>query len=92
MDAGPELSQTEVFNLAEERFTRALAAAATAGDDDIRNLALVGRARARLDLGRTAEALADAELVVRGFRVLRDESAASPRRATRSTSSTGSAR
>jgi hypothetical protein len=53
VDAGPELTQAEVLGLAEERFTRALAAADQAGDDDIRNLALVGRARARLDQGKT---------------------------------------
>jgi hypothetical protein len=57
-DAGPELSQTEVFTLAEERFTRALAAAETAGDAELRNLVLVGRARARLNLGKTADAVA----------------------------------
>ena len=79
VDAGPELDQDEVFGLAEERFTRALAAAEAAGDDDIRNLALVGRARARLNLGNTAGAVADARLVSEGFEHFATTSAASPR-------------
>src|ERR1043166_897713 len=79
VDAGPELSQAQVFTLAEQRFTRALAAAQAAGDDAMRNLALVGRARARLDLGKAAEAAADAELVTAGFEHFAKTSAASAR-------------
>ena len=78
-DAGPELTQAEVFALAEERFTRALAAVGTGGDADIRNLALVGRARARLNLGRTADAVADARQVTEGFEYFATTSAAAPR-------------
>lgn len=66
-DGGPELQQAEVLAIAEERFTRALAAADASGDETMRNLALVGRARARLGLGKTAEAVADARLVAEGF-------------------------
>jgi len=79
VDGGPELTQAEVLGLAEERFTRALAAADQAGDEVMRNLALVGRARARLDLGKTAEAVADARLVPEGFEHFAQTSAASAR-------------
>ncbi|HKP28349.1 MAG TPA: RagB/SusD family nutrient uptake outer membrane protein [Gemmatimonadales bacterium] len=79
VDAGPELTQAEVLALAEERFTRAIAAAEAAGDETIRNLALVGRARARLDLGRGADAVADAQLVPEGFEHLAQTSGASAR-------------
>lgn len=79
VDGGPELSQADVFALAEERFTRAFDAAQTAGATALRNLALVGRARARLNLGKTAEAVADARQVSAGFQFFATMSAASPR-------------
>lgn len=64
-DAGPEVQSAAAFQLAEERFTRAIAAADQVGaaGTDIRNMALVGRARARLNLGNYAGAAADAALV-----------------------------
>jgi len=49
---------------AEERFSQVLASNPSA---DIRNMALVGRARARLDLGDFAGAMTDAGAVPRGF-------------------------
>jgi hypothetical protein len=79
IDVGPELTRAAAFTEAESRFTEALAltqpvAATTAV---IRNTALVGRARARLNLAVTnnvvtnpaklAEAAADAQLVPPGF-------------------------
>lgn len=67
MDLGPEIMPDQVFALAEERFTRAIEAATQAGDDEIRNLALVGRARARLNMGSGTEAAADAAQVPQGF-------------------------
>jgi len=67
IDAGPELTSAEVLALAEAKFTRAIDAATTAGRTDLLNMALIGRARARLDLGRGAEAAADAQLVPAGF-------------------------
>ena len=79
VDAGPELTAAQVFALAETSFTRAIAAATTAGATQIRNLALVGRARARLDVGKAAEALADAEQVAAGFEYFATMSAAAPR-------------
>ena len=67
MDLGPEIMPDQVFALAEERFTRAIEAATQAGDDEIRNLALVGRARARLNMGSGTDAAADAAQVPQGF-------------------------
>ena len=65
VDLGPELTPAQVFALAEERFTTAIGTAGV--PDDIRNMALVGRARARLNQGKTAEAVADATLVPNNF-------------------------
>lgn len=70
-DLGPELQPAAVLALAEDRFTKALQWAATAGATpaatDIANMARIGRARVRLDLGNTAGALADAQLVPAGY-------------------------
>lgn len=61
----------EVLAIAETKFTEALTLvnAMTAGDarTELLNLASVGRARVRLDLGNTAGAAADAALVAPGF-------------------------
>jgi hypothetical protein len=70
-DLGPELQPAAVLALAEDRFTKALAAAQTAGAtpaaQDIANMARLGRARVRLALRNTAGALADAQLVPAGY-------------------------
>ncbi|MEO8337206.1 MAG: RagB/SusD family nutrient uptake outer membrane protein [bacterium] len=78
IDGGAELTPAQLFTQAEARFTRAIAAAGT-GNASILNLAYVGRARARLDLGKRAEALADAKAVTAGFRVDAPSSSATPR-------------
>lgn len=61
----------EVLAIAETKFTEALtlvnAMAAGAAKTELLNLASVGRARVRLDLGNTAGAAADAALVAPGF-------------------------
>ena len=67
IDEGPELSQLDLFALAEERFNEAIAAATSSGRTDVQNLALVGRARARLNMGNTSGATADASQVPAGF-------------------------
>jgi len=69
IDAGPELTPQQVFGLAESKFTAAIQMAQQVGGtaDSLRNMALVGRARARLDLKRLADALQDAQLVPTGF-------------------------
>lgn len=67
IDGGPELTREALFADAEERFTTAIAAAQSAGTSDILNLAYVGRARTRLNLGRKDDAAADARVVPDGF-------------------------
>ncbi|MGH7507553.1 MAG: hypothetical protein ACRELX_18010, partial [Longimicrobiales bacterium] len=67
LDSGPELSSAEILAEAEARFTTAIAAGQATDQPDIVNMALVGRARARLDQGRMAEAAADAAQVPAGF-------------------------
>jgi starch-binding outer membrane protein, SusD/RagB family len=67
MDNGPSMTRADVFAAAEARFTDAIARATTVNDQSILNMALVGRARARLDLKNLAGASADAALVPAGF-------------------------
>lgn len=67
IDNGPLMTPADVLKLAEERFGEALELAAQARDADIENMARVGRARARLDLGDAAGAAADAEQVPAGY-------------------------
>ena len=66
-DEGPLVTRAQAFQRAEERFTTALAAAQTTGNQEMRNTALVGRARARLNQGNLQGAAGDAELVPAGF-------------------------
>ena len=69
-DAGPIQSRADGFRLAEEHFTAAIASVSPlsdAGADSIINVALVGRARARLNLGDAPGVLADANAVTGGF-------------------------
>ncbi len=58
---GPEHTSQETFALAEEEFS--LAIDASDATQDVRRASLVGRARARLHMGDTQGALADAEQV-----------------------------
>jgi hypothetical protein len=69
IDLSPRMNSAAVFAQAEDRFTKAIAAATAAGSGsaNIGNAALVGRARARLGMGKKAEAAADARLVPTGF-------------------------
>jgi len=80
LDGGPEIQPAEVFQRAQARFTTALQAATSAGTAELLNLARLGRARARLDLGRMAEAATDAALVPRGFVYVARYPATSPGR------------
>ena len=63
LDEGPLMTKAQVLALAETRFTEALALATTANNADIKNMALVGRARTRLGLLNFTGARADAEQV-----------------------------
>jgi len=60
IDGGPALTRADVFKVAEEKFTDAINLNPSA---DIKNMALVGRARARMGLEKYDEAAADAALV-----------------------------
>src|SRR5690606_7949383 len=69
-DLGPEMTREETFRKAEERFTAAIAAASASTDPEAReilNLARVGRARARLNLGDGPGVVEDASAVDEGF-------------------------
>jgi hypothetical protein len=61
IDLGPELTPAQLFALAEGKFTKAISTAGAPAD--IVTMALVGRARTRLNLGRKADAATDARLV-----------------------------
>jgi hypothetical protein len=67
VDQGPLMSQAEVLAIAETRLTSAISLAQSAGNTDLANLAVTGRARARLNLGDNAGAAADAALIPEGF-------------------------
>jgi hypothetical protein len=67
IDGGPGQTPAEIYGLAEQRFTTALTVATAAGDAELQQRALAGRARARLMLGQHADARADARQVADGF-------------------------
>jgi starch-binding outer membrane protein, SusD/RagB family len=67
INLGPKLTSIDVFASAETMFTTAITAAQAAGDQQILNMAYVGRARARLNQGNKAGAASDAALVPSGF-------------------------
>jgi hypothetical protein len=75
LDGGPLMTKTQVLELAETRFTEAIDLATRSNNTDILNMALVGRARVRLDLQNFAGAIADAQRVTVGYvkNVTRDE-------------------
>ncbi|HET9012382.1 MAG TPA: RagB/SusD family nutrient uptake outer membrane protein, partial [Gemmatimonadaceae bacterium] len=83
INLGPEIQPPALFTEAVARFTKAIAAATTANDATTLNLARVGRARARLNLGGTANldaAAADAALVPATFVVNTSPDAVNTRR------------
>jgi hypothetical protein len=63
-EEGPEVAPQAVFEAAEARFTRAIEAAQAANDAETLNMARVGRARVRLNLGNTSGAASDARDVL----------------------------
>ena len=66
-DLGPEIGPAEIMERALARFGRAIEAATSVGNQEILNMARVGRARVHLNLGDKAAAAADARLVPEGF-------------------------
>jgi hypothetical protein len=83
VDQGPLLTPAQVLATAEERFTRAIAHAQAANNANLRHLATLGRARARLDRGDLAGAAADAEAIPAGFVWNAEYATADPRRENR---------
>lgn len=79
-DLGPLMTPRQALESAEQRFTQAITFAQAANAASILNMARVGRARVRLDLGKGAEAVADAALVPAGFVALSRHSGADPTR------------
>lgn len=67
IDGGSELTTVQLLDSAEVRFTEAIAAAEAAADQNLLNLAYVGRARTRRNQGDMPGAAADAVLVPAGF-------------------------
>ena len=67
IDGGPELTSADVLTQAEAKFTDAIASATAVGESDLVKMATVGRARARIDLGKTAPAGQDAATIAVSF-------------------------
>jgi hypothetical protein len=67
LDGGPLMTRAQVLQLAETRFTEAIDLATRGSNTDILNMALLGRARVRLDLQNFAGAIADAGRVTAGY-------------------------
>ncbi|MGH7564504.1 MAG: hypothetical protein ACREK5_08775 [Gemmatimonadota bacterium] len=67
LDVGAPFTPGEVYGQAIDLFTQAIPVAQAAGADSLVNLSLVGRARARLNTGDLAGALADAAQVPASF-------------------------
>ena len=64
---GAEIQRDSVFKVAIARFSEAITHATTAGNNDIRTMAYLGRARAKLNIGDYAGAKADAQQVPSGY-------------------------
>ena len=67
IDGGPKITRDSAVSFAVTRFTDAITRATAVGDQSLLNMALVGRARAYLDLKKLPQAAADAKLVPAGF-------------------------
>ena len=78
IDGGPELDRTALFEAAEDRFDVAVAAAQASGNADLQHFTRLGRARTRLNLGRKADAAADAATIPANFQRLVEWSASAP--------------
>ncbi len=66
-DLGPAVDQKGMFALAEKRFTDAIAAATASNQTTMLSAAYAGRARVRLFQHNLPGAIADAQLVPKGF-------------------------
>jgi starch-binding outer membrane protein, SusD/RagB family len=80
---GGEIQRDSVFRLAVARFAEAITAAGTVGNTSIRDMAYLGSARAKLNLGDYAGAKADAQQVPSGYLRVVSASDANARRQNR---------
>jgi len=64
---GPEQTRQDAFNLAAERFNRAIQLASASGPTDVLNMARIGLGRTLLNLGRKADAANAVANVPDGF-------------------------
>jgi hypothetical protein len=80
---GGEIQRDSVFRLAVTRFSEAITAATAAGNTSIRDMAFLGSARAKLNLGDYAGARADALQVPSGYLKVVSASDANARRQNR---------
>lgn len=67
IDQGPLMTPQEVLAIAETKFSEAIGYAQAAEREDLRLLAVAGRARTRLDLGNLAGAATDADEIPEGY-------------------------
>lgn len=67
IDNGPSMTNQAVWAIADQRFTEAITLATALNDNSLKNMAIAGRARVRLDMGKLAEAATDARLIPAGF-------------------------
>ena len=67
IDTSPLMTRAETFARAEGSFGTAISLADAAGEPDLRNFAIAGRARARLNLGDLEGAAQDAASIPEGF-------------------------
>jgi starch-binding outer membrane protein, SusD/RagB family len=83
VENGPEVQPSAAFEAAVNRFNRAIDASAAAGLQNIRAMALLGRARTHLNMGNTTGAATDARAALQlnpQFQVMSTASSASARR------------
>ncbi len=82
-EEGPEVQPTQAFTAAVARFGRAIESARVAGDQATEAMALLGRARAHLNLGNGSQAATDARAALTlnsRFQIVATASSASARR------------
>lgn len=80
IDLSAELSRQQVWEMAIDKFDLAISEAQASGNNEILNMAYMGRARANFNLGNTSQAANDAGQVEEGFVITMSASDASSRR------------
>jgi hypothetical protein len=91
IDNGPKMAKADVLALAEKEFTEAITLVNAATDvafaaidrTSLKNMAIAGRARTRLDAGNLAGAAADAALIPAGYVRVAEFSETTPSRENR---------